>query len=144
MVNHLYDSINKYFNRVTNVGYVSQPNVEKMLLFVAIQELLENDFRAYVSEKDYGEIENALYCLYGTTCLIPFPDYYTNKNKRVMYTGSMSENAHRIEILEKEVEEIKWGRVPDKDIVVPGFIIEDNDEDEDIEEDVEEDDTVEE
>lgn len=101
MVNDVYNSVYKYFNHLSNTGYFSQHNVNKLLLYICIQELLDNDFRGLVSEEDYKEISKALYCLYGSTCLIPYPDYYNTKNRRVMYTGSISEMEHRLSDLEK-------------------------------------------
>lgn len=114
MVNQVYSAINKYFGHLANTGYMSQDNVNKLLLFDIIYNLLDNDFRALVNEEDYQTINNALYCLYGSTCLIPFPDYYNNKTKRVMYKGSMSELAHRVDVAEATVNE--YGEKP---IVVP-------------------------
>ena len=114
MVNQVYTAITKYFGHITNTGYMRQDNVNKLLLLIAVYNLLDNDFRALVSEDDYKLINNALYCLYGSTCLIPFPDYYNNKANRVMYKGSMSELAHRVAIVESTLNE--YG---DKPIVIP-------------------------
>lgn len=115
MVNDVYGSVHRYFNTLTNTGYVKQKDVDKLLLYTSIQELLDNDFRGLVTEEDYQYINRALYCLYGSTCLIPFPDYYNNKNKRVMYIGSMSELAHRVEVLEGNIENLY-----NKEVVIPG------------------------
>ena len=114
MVNQVYTAITKYFGHITNTGYMRQDNVNKLLLLITVYNLLDNDFRALVSEDDYKLINNALYCLYGSTCLIPFPDYYNNKANRVMYKGSMSELAHRVAIVESTLNE--YG---DKPIVIP-------------------------
>ena len=114
MVNQVYTAITKYFGHITNTGYMRQDNVNKLLLLIAVYNLLDNDFRALVSEDDYKLINNALYCLYGSTCLIPFPDYYNNKANRVMYKGSISELAHRVGITESTLNE--YG---DKPIVIP-------------------------
>ena len=115
MVNDVYGSVHRYFNTLTNTGYVKQKDVDKLLLYTSIQELLDNDFRGLVTEEDYQYINRALYCLYGSTCLIPFPDYYNNKNKRVMYIVSMSELAHRVEVLEGNIENLY-----NKEVVIPG------------------------
>lgn len=107
MVNQVYTALNKYFNTLTNVGYVKQGDVNKLLLLCSIEELLNNDFRGLVSQEDYNLINKALYCLYGSSCLIPYPDYYSDKNKRVMYLGSISELACRVNNLEDTVEELE-------------------------------------
>lgn len=121
MVNEVYNSLNSYFKSLSNTGYRKQRDVNSLLLYSYIQELLDSDFRGLVTEEDYRLIENALYCLYGT-CLIPFPDYYNNKTKRVMYTGSMAELVHRIEKMESDSETIHEAvkTLKDKPIVVPG------------------------
>lgn len=106
MVNNVYNSINSYFNHLGNVGYQKQSDVNKLILYTFIQDLLDKDFRGYVNEKDYGIINRVLYCLYGSTCLIPYPDYYNSKNNKVMYLGSVSELANRVAVLEKDVENI--------------------------------------
>lgn len=100
MVDTVYNAINKYFNTLGNTGYVKQKDVYKLLVLCGIEELLNNDFRGLVSQEDYSLINKALYCLYGSTCLIPYPDYYSGKNKRVMYLGSISELACRVNDLE--------------------------------------------
>lgn len=106
MVNKVNESIDKYFTHLSNTGYRKQRDVNKLLLYNYIQELLDNDFRGLVSIDDYKHINNALYCLYGTTCLIPFPDYYNNKNKQIMYTGSMSEMSNRVQRAEEQLAKI--------------------------------------
>lgn len=121
MINQVYDSITRYFGHITNTGYMRQDNVNKLLLLDAVYNLLDNDFRALVSEDDYKLINDALYCLYGSTCLIPFPDYYNNKASRVMYKGSISELAHRVDITESTLNE--YGEKP---IVVPNGNTSDN------------------
>lgn len=120
MVNDIYNSITSYFKNLSNVGYRKQKDVNSLLLYSYIQELLDNDFRGLITEEDYKLIENALYCLYGT-CLIPFPDYYNNKTKRVMYTGSISELVHRIEKIEEESNFITetFETLKDRPIVIP-------------------------
>lgn len=101
MVDNVYNSLHKYFTSLSNTGYVKNKEVNKLLVYISIQELLDNDFRGLVSAEDYELINKALYCLYGSTCLIPYPDYYSNKNNRIMYIGSYSELAHRVSELEK-------------------------------------------
>lgn len=121
MVNQVYDAITRYFGHITNTGYMRQDNVNKLLLLDAVYNLLDNDFRALVSEDDYKLINDALYCLYGSTCLIPFPDYYNNKASRIMYKGSISELVHRVTVTESKLNE--YG---DKPIVVPNGNTSDN------------------
>lgn len=120
-----YQAISKYFTHLSNVGYFNQSNVNKLLLLTFIQELVDYDFRGLISEEDYNDINKALYCLYGSSCLIPYPDYYNTKRRRTMYIGSISELTHRVEALEESIEG-GGGSITDKAIIVPTLIIEDD------------------
>jgi hypothetical protein len=55
------------------------------------------DYRGLLSKDDYRLIEKALDCLYGSTCLIPYPDYL-KMNK--LHLGEMTEMAQRVKTLE--------------------------------------------
>lgn len=129
MVNYIYDALCKYFNHLCNTGYMKQSEVNKLFLLTIIQKLIDCDFRGLVSEDDYDLINSVLYKMYGTSCLIPYPDYYNSNNKRIMYTCSISELAHRVERLESQ--EGNGGGLPidlqDKDIVIPGNFVEEVD-----------------
>lgn len=103
MVNDLFNSLNKYFTHIHNTGYFSQRNVNKLLAFSLIEELVQ-DCQGYLDSRDYLSINKALYCLYGSTCLIPYPNYYNPNTKRTMFIGSCSQLARRVEELEKLVE----------------------------------------
>jgi len=118
MDNLAFESVSRYFTHLTNVGYVKQSSVDKLLLLTFIQELIDWDFRGLVTEDDYEDINKALYCLYGSNCLIPYPDYYNTKNRRTMYIGSMSELAHRVEAAEATAQ--KMEEILDKQVVIPG------------------------
>lgn len=122
MGERVYNSLTSYFTSLKNIGYRKQSDVNRLLVFIAIQELLDNDFRGLVSEEDYDIINKALYCLYGSTCLIPYPDYYNNRTMRTMYTGSMSELAHRVEGLEKDTAAMSTDleTIKDKPNLIPG------------------------
>lgn len=127
MVNYLYEALCKYDRRLCNVGYMKQSEVNKLLLLCAVQRLVDCDFRGLMNKADYALINKVMYSLYGTSCLLPYPDYYNNKTKRIMYTCSISELAHRVSRLEEngtgggtsiDLDEY------DKDIIVPGELVE--------------------
>lgn len=121
MVNYLYEALCKYFNHLCNTGYMKQSEVDKLILLSGIQRLVDCDFRGYLDETDYNIINKVLYKLYGTSCLLPYPNYYKNERERIMYTCSISELAYRVERLEKEGS---GSGIPidvlDKEIVTPG------------------------
>lgn len=118
MVNYLYESLCRYFNRLCHVGYMKESEVEKLVVLTSIQRMVDCDFRGYLNEEDYNTINDALYNLYGTTCLVPYPDYYSNKDKRIMYTCSISELAHRVAELESRPSGGSTGDVPDNLVLV--------------------------
>lgn len=102
MVNYVYESLCRYFEHLCNVGYMSQDNVSKLLILSCIQRLVECDFRGHLNEEDYNKINDALYNIYGTSCLVPYPEYYNNKDRRIMYNCSISELANRVSRIEQE------------------------------------------
>lgn len=72
--NDAYESLVRYFSLLGHTGYKPYSQVNKLLVFLFIEELLTGDMAFYMTESDYNDINNALYCLYGI-CMIPFPDY---------------------------------------------------------------------
>ena len=71
----VYNSIVRYFSALSNLGYVSYEDVNSLLFLTAIQEFIYKDFRGFINEDDYREIEKALYKVFGTSCLVPYPEY---------------------------------------------------------------------
>lgn len=74
----VYKSIETYFNALSHFGYKKQSDVDKLIIYSFIEELLTGDLRGFISEEDYQYIGRALECLYGTSCLIPYPQYINN------------------------------------------------------------------
>ena len=93
----VYNAFETYFNTLCKTGYMSYPNVEKLLLLAFYWDLVRNDYRCHLSKSDYNTIEKALYCLFGSTCLIPYPDYLKMGKLKL---GEMSELACRVKTLE--------------------------------------------
>ena len=89
----LYESCLRYFTSLANYGFRSEKDIKKLLFYVYIQELV-NTTSIVIPEKDYKHLENALYCMYGTTCLIPYPNYC----ERPMYAhlGDIAELSARV------------------------------------------------
>ena len=78
LLNQVSESIGVYFNALTQFGYKKQSDVNKLLMYTFIEELLTGEMRYYITEEDYRLIERALSCLYGSSCLIPYPHYINN------------------------------------------------------------------
>lgn len=99
----LYEACLRYFTSLANFGYRSETDVKKLLFYVFIQELV-NTTSIVIPKEDYKHLENALYSLYGTTCLIPYPDYC--ENPMTAHLGDIVELSYRVERLEEDVDNI--------------------------------------
>lgn len=117
----IYESLNRYYHSLESFGYISDVHTKKLLVLCFYKDFITNDYKNTLSEDDYISIEKALYCLYGTSCLIPYPDYL-KMNK--IYLGQLSELSRRIKVLEEtpvlkimqDVENIQEN--PDSDIMI--------------------------
>lgn len=68
-------SVDNYFSALSQFGYKKQSDIDKLLILLFIEEILTGEMRFFVTEEDYRSIDNALNCLYGSSCLIPYPQY---------------------------------------------------------------------
>lgn len=93
----VYQAISKYYNTLEKLGYVNEFNVRKLLLLSFYEEFVYNDYRGLLSRDDYLIIEKALNCLFGSTCLIPYPDYLKMGK---LTLGSITELSQRVTVLE--------------------------------------------
>ena len=75
ILNQIANFISYYFNALTQFGYKKQSDVNKLLVFNFIGEMLTKEMRYFITEKDYRTMEQALSCLYGSSCLMPYPLY---------------------------------------------------------------------
>ena len=100
MDNLLYNACVKYFTTLGNYGYKNYVEVKKLLFFIFIQELV-NTTSIVISEEDYKYLERALYCIYGTTCLIPYPNYCNNFKH--VHLGDIAELSARVSKTEEEL-----------------------------------------
>jgi hypothetical protein len=116
MDNLLYNSCLRYFTSLSHYGFKSELDVKKLLFYVFIQELV-NTTSIVISEEDYKHLENALYNLYGTTCLIPYPDYC----ERPMYAhlGDIAELSARMAKVEEvnDTQDAKIKAIEDTKVV---------------------------
>lgn len=78
MENLVNTSLERYFNSLSKLGYRSYDEVNKLIILIFIQELLDSDCKSFITEDEYIIIHKALYCLYGSTCLIPYPEYISS------------------------------------------------------------------
>lgn len=93
----IYNALSQYFAVLKKTGYYKYADVMKLLVLIFYNEFVFGDFRGKLSKADYQLIERALNCLYGTSCLIPYPDYLKMGK---LHLGEISEMAQRVKTME--------------------------------------------
>ncbi len=93
----LYNSFTSYYNALGKLGYIPYSQVNKLLVLCFYRDFVFKDYRGILNKDDYRLIEKALDCLYGTTCLISYPDYLKMGK---LHLGNMTEMAQRVKNLE--------------------------------------------
>ena len=53
ILNQVADSMSYYFNALKQFGYKKQEDVNKLLAFIYIEEMLTGDMRNFIKEDDY-------------------------------------------------------------------------------------------
>lgn len=74
LTDEVYNSVNRYFSVLSHIGYKPDKEVDQLLVFTFLEEMLYGPLEQFITEEDYKTITNSLYCIYGS-CMIPFPDY---------------------------------------------------------------------
>ena len=97
MDNIIYNAIVKYYTALSKVGYYKYGDVFKLLVLCFIRDFVYHDYRGVLSRADYHIIERALNCLFGSSCLIPYPDYLKMSK---LHLGEMTELAQRVKTIE--------------------------------------------
>lgn len=95
----IYEVLSSYYHVLELKGYMSYSHTQKLLLLIFYRDFVFHDYRGRLSKDDYHLIERALDCLWGSTCLIPYPDYLKMGK---LHLGEMTEMAQRIKTLEEE------------------------------------------
>jgi hypothetical protein len=93
----VYESLSAYYDALSKLGYMSQDKGKSLLLLSFFNEFVYNDYRGVISREDYRVIERALNCLFGSNCLIPYPDYLKMGK---LHLGEVTELAYRVKKLE--------------------------------------------
>lgn len=71
----IYNSIKKYFNTLQYTGYINYDEVYKLLYLIGVKEMADTDIYGSLTEEDYKEINKSINCIYGTSCLFPYPNH---------------------------------------------------------------------
>ena len=103
MDNIIYNAITQYYTALSKLGYYKYGDVFSLLVLCFLRDFVYQDYRGIISRSDYSVIEKALSCLFGSNCLIPYPDYLKMGK---LHIGEMTEIAHRVKTLE-ETEVLK-------------------------------------
>ena len=94
--------------------------MEKLLILCFYRDFTLQDYRGLINKDDYHLIEKALDCLYGSTCLIPYPDYLKMGK---LHLGEMTEVLERVKKVEdtkvvktnntysQEIDSIDWDNI---------------------------------
>lgn len=84
-----------YYNTLSKFGYISQANTEKVLILCLLEEILRYFNKSNcITECDYRIIIGAIYCLCGSTCLIPYPEVvYTEEGEEDLESLKITENS---------------------------------------------------
>ena len=93
----LYNALTKYYHALELKGYMANSHAVKLLIFIFFRDFIFHDYRGLITKENYHLIEKALDCIYGSTCLIPYPDYLKMGK---LYLGEMTEMAQRVKTLE--------------------------------------------
>lgn len=93
----VYNALANYFLVLENTGYVPYSQQQKLLVLTFYRDFVYHDFSGLLTRKDYCLIEDALDCIFGSTCLIPYPDYLKMGQ---LHLGEMTEFAYRLQKLE--------------------------------------------
>ena len=75
VTNDALNAVNKYFQTISKLGYKKDSEVNSLIVFLFLEEFLCNYMVPFITEEDYNTINKALYCIYGTSCMVPYPDY---------------------------------------------------------------------
>lgn len=126
MGEYIYTVLEKYFTHLKNYGHVKECDVKKVLVLTAIQDIVEQ-FTGYITQDDYKALNNALYCLFGSSCLMPYPDLYSGNNDKVFHFGTLNVSetsvfGESMFNLGNRLQQIE--NALNKDIIVPGLHVE--------------------
>ena len=120
MDNVVYNALSSYYNVLEKTGYVNYSQMEKLLILCFYRDFTLQDYRGLINKDDYHLIEKALDCLYGSTCLIPYPDYLKMGK---LHLGEMTEVLERVKKVEdtkvvktnntysQEIDSIDWDNI---------------------------------
>jgi len=140
MDEYIFEVLERYYKALEYKGYVADNNLFKMLLLSFYRDVIYSNNKGFIDKDDYITIERALDCIYGSDCIIPYPDYIDYKmhaesyeesnapsymstvdstNEFKLYLGNFSELSQRIAQLEDtKVVKLTDGNNSDSDVEI--------------------------
>lgn len=106
MDNVVYESIKRYFTSLSMFGYKSYEDTYKLLYIISIRDFIYNDFRGLITEDNYRIIGRSLYNVFGTTCLLPYPQFCKSKGMNNLHLGSITELVHMVQHAQELIDDI--------------------------------------
>lgn len=97
MDNLLYEALTKYYHALEYNVYMEKVPTDELLVMGFYRDFIYKDYRGLLSKESYNLIGKALDCLFGNSCLIPYPDYLKMGK---LHLGDMTELAQRVKTLE--------------------------------------------
>lgn len=71
----VYKMFLNYFSNLEYLGFYADNITYNMIILSFIEDILKGKYGIIESEEDYKIIDNFLYTVYGTSCVIPYPEY---------------------------------------------------------------------
>lgn len=78
LTEYSYNSICNYFKSLQTFGYRTYEDVFKLLVLLYIEELENGCYQSFLTEDDKKTLNSMLYCIYGTSCIFPYPQLNGN------------------------------------------------------------------
>lgn len=69
------EALERYFKHLENTGYEKDRNVMRLIALSFVESLLNSEMNAFISEENYKLISDFLYCMFGSSCLLPYPAF---------------------------------------------------------------------
>lgn len=112
----VYNALCNYFHALGLKGYMSYANGVKALVLSFYWSYIYKHPGHILKRDEYMLVERALDCLYGSTCLIPYPDYLKMGK---LHLGQMEEIDSRLKAM--EITKVVKGKnhitdIPDLDL----------------------------
>ena len=81
MDNQIFNSLDQYFKTLSNYGYMSYDHTYDMMLMIIIQDIITK-FACIITQEDYQMMSSLLENKYGTSCLMPYPEFRKCNNTK--------------------------------------------------------------